>query len=327
MMLILGALAVFLGLLGVAVMIVSPMFTSVGSRRLQTMDDYVGKSGTKGSAKSVATPSAISEQILGFSDKLTRERESTAKTAMLLERADLPLRANEWYVLRAVAVVVAIAVSWFFLHGSAVTGLLGIVGGGLLGLFVPPMFLSFMAKRRAHKFEAQLPDVLTLLASSLATGFSLAQGVDAVVRDASEPSAKEFSRALAETRIGATLEDTLDHLANRMDSVNLKWTTMAIRIQREVGGNLAETLRTTANTLRERESLKRLVKGLSAEGRLSAYILLALPIGLFLYMLMANRPYIELLWSGPIGWAMMAFGFIDMVAGYFWMRSVANVEV
>ena len=326
-MMIVAALAVFLGLLVVGIMIASPVFTSAGSRRLQAMDEYVGKVHTKGALQSVATPSAISEQILGFSDKLTRERESTAKTAMLLERADLPLRANEWFVLRAVAVVVAIAVSWFFFHGSAVTGLLGLVGGGLLGLFVPPMFLSFKAKRRAHKFEAQLPDVLTLLASSLATGFSLAQGVDAIVRDASEPSAKEFSRALAETRIGATLEDTLDHLARRMGSSNMTWTTMAIRIQRQVGGNLAETLRTTATTLRERESLKRLVKGLSAEGRLSAYILMALPIGLFFYMLAVNREYIELLWSGPIGWAMLAFGCIDMVAGYFWMRSVVNVEV
>jgi len=189
------------------------------------------------------------------------------------------------------------------------------------------MFLSFKAKRRAGKFEAQLPDVLTLLASSLSTGFSLAQGVDAVVRDAAEPSAKEFSRALAETRIGATLEDTLDHLAKRMASENLTWTTMAIRIQREVGGNLAETLRTTATTLRDRESLKRHVKGLSAEGKLSAYILMALPFGLFFYMLLVNKPYIALLWSGPIGWAMMAVGIVDMIAGYFWMRSVVTVEV
>jgi tight adherence protein B len=324
MMIIVAALAVFLGLLGVGFMVISPTFTSVGSRRLQSMDEYVGKAKAKGAA---ASPSAISEQILGFSDKLTRERESTAKTAMLLERADLPLRANEWYVLRAVAIVVITASAWFFFHSSAVTGFLAVLGGGLLGLFAPTRFLSFKAKRRVRKFEAQLPDVLTLLASSLATGFSLAQGVDAVVRDAPEPSAKEFSRALAETRIGATLEDTLDHLAQRMGSVNLKWTTMAIRIQREVGGNLAETLRTTATTLREREALKRLVKGLSAEGRLSAYILMALPFGLFFYMLVGNRPYISLLWSGPIGWAMLAAGSLSMIAGYFWMRKVVNVEV
>jgi tight adherence protein B len=326
-MMIVAALAVFLGLLGVGIMAISPTFTSAGSRRLQTMDEFVGHVRTKGSSKSVARPGAISEQILGLSDKLTRERESTAKTVILLERADLPFRSNEWYVLRMVAVVVMIAAAWFLYHGSGVAGLVAVVGGMLVGFIAPQMFLSFKAKRRAHKFEAQLPDVLTLLASSLATGFSLAQGVDAVVLDAAEPSAKEFSRALAETRIGTTLEDTFDHLAERMGSVNLTWTTMAIRIQREVGGNLAETLRTTATTLREREELKRHVRGLSAEGRLSAYILMALPIGLFLYMFATNRSYISLLWSGPIGWAMLAGGSLAMIAGYFWMNSVVKVEV
>ena len=327
MLLIFGALAVFLGLLGVIVMAMSSAFTSAGSRRLQTMDQYVGNHQTKGSAKPVATPSVISEQILDLSEKLTRERESTAKTAMLLERADLPLRANEWYVLRSVAVVVTTAAAWLIFHGSAVTGLIALVGGVLIGFFAPQLFLSFKAKLRAKKFETQLADVLTLVASSLATGFSLAQAVDAIVRDASEPSAKEFARALAETRIGASLEDSLDRLAQRMGSVNLTWTTMAIRIQRQVGGNLAETLRTTASTIRDRESLKRHVAGLSAEGKLSAYILVALPFGLFFYMLLVNKPYIELLWTNPIGWAMMAGGGLAMVAGIFWMKSVVTVEV
>jgi tight adherence protein B len=327
MTLIIAALAVFLGLLAVGIMAISPTFTTAGSRRLQSMDEFVGKTKTKGGVQSVATPSALSEQILGLSDKLTRERESTAKTAMLLERADLPFRANEWFVLRVVGVVVTTATTWFFFSSSAITGLFAVIGGVLAGFFLPQMFLSFKAKRRAHKFEAQLPDVLTLLASSLSTGFSLAQGVDGIVRDASEPSAKEFSRALAETRIGASLEDTLDHLAKRMNSANMTWTTMAIRIQRQVGGNLAETLRTTANTLREREELKRHVKGLSAEGRLSAYILMALPIGLFLFLFQTNRSYIAALWSGPIGWAMLVAGSLSMIAGYFWMNSVVKVEV
>lgn len=327
MMIIISALTVFLGLLGIGVMVIAPVFTSEGSRRLRAMDQYIAKGQTRGSVRSVATPSAISEQILVLSDKLTRERKSTAKTALLLERADLAFRANEWVVLRMVAVVVTTAAAWLIFHGAAVSGLLAVIGGVLVGLFAPHVFLSFKAKRRGRKFETQLPDVLTLLASSLATGFSLAQGVDAIVRDASEPSAKEFSRALAETRIGATLEDTFDHLAQRMGSVNLEWTTMAIRIQRQVGGNLAETLRTTAATLREREALKRYVHGLSAEGRLSAYILVSLPFALFFYMLAVNKEYVSLLWTNRIGWGMLAGGGIAMVIGIFWMRSVVTVEV
>jgi tight adherence protein B len=327
MMMIVAALAVFLGILGVGLMAIAPVFTTAGSRRLQAMDEYVGKKAAKGSVQSMATPSAISEQILGLSDRLTREREFTAKTAILLERADLAFRTNEWFVIRMVSVVVTTAGAWLLFESSAVGELFALVVGGVVGFFLPQLFLSFKAKRRARKFETQLPDVLTLLASSLATGFSLAQGVDAIVRDASEPSAKEFSRALAETRIGATLEDTFDHLAQRMGSVNLEWTTMAIRIQRQVGGNLAETLRTTAATLREREQLKRYVHGLSAEGRLSAYILVSLPFALFFYMLAVNKAYVSLLWTNPIGWGMLGGGGIAMVIGIFWMRSVVTVEV
>jgi tight adherence protein B len=165
------------------------------------------------------------------------------------------------------------------------------------------------------------------VASSLSTGFSLPQALDAVAKDAAEPSAKEFARALAETRIGADIADSLERMATRMDSDNMRWTSMAIRIQREVGGNLAETLRTTAKTLREREELGRHVRALSAEGRLSAYILIGLPVGIFLYTMKTNRAYIELLWTRPMGLIMICGGLISLGIGWFWMRKVVDVKV
>jgi len=112
-----------------------------------------------------------------------------------------------------------------------------------------------------------------------------------------------------------------------MDSKNMRWTGMAIDIQRQVGGNLAETLRNTAATLRDREALARHVKALSAEGRLSAYILLALPAGLFLYLLGVNRKYVELLWTTPIGIGMSVAGLISLAVGMYWMNKVVKVEV
>jgi tight adherence protein B len=148
-----------------------------------------------------------------------------------------------------------------------------------------------------------------------------------VARDAAEPAAKEFSRALAETRIGSDVGEALDRMADRMDSDNMRWTSMAISIQRQVGGNLAETLRTTAKTLREREELHRHVRALSAEGRLSAYILIGLPIFLFLYMMKVNYEYVSMLWTRPLGMIMLAGGAIAMGLGIFWMRKVVEVEV
>lgn len=319
---------VFVGVLGFALLMMSSAFTPAARRRLASLDDYVGTAagGARRAAES-ASPSALGEQVLQLAGRLTSGREGTARAALLLERADLPLRVNEWYVLRAVAVVVSLCLALVLFGGSVVGDLLGILFGGLLGYVVPALFLRIVSGRRGRRFETQLPDTLTLVASSLATGFSLHQALDAIVTDAPEPTSKEFSRALAETRIGADLEDALDRMAHRMASTNMEWATMAIRIQRAVGGNLAETLRTTAGTLRERESLYRHVRGLSAEGRLSAYILIALPVGVFLYMLKVNHPYVALLWQQPLGWVMSGMGLVSLTIGVFWMRRVVEVKV
>ena len=317
--------AIFLGLVGVVVALVAPAFVSSRRRRVESIEGYVNAEPLRPSERSMVT--AISASLVSVGDKVMERRDSTPQTQLLLERADLPLRVGEWAVLRALAVVIGAAGGMFLLRGGSTSTVVGAFLGGLAGVFLPVIFLKFAASRRANKFERQLPDVLTLVASSLSTGFSLLQALDGVARDADEPSGKEFSRALAETRIGADLNESLGHLADRMDSKNLRWTAMAIDIQRQVGGNLAETLRNTAATLRDREALSRHVKALAAEGKLSAYILFALPIGLFLYMLVANPTYVALLWTTMIGIGMSAAGLISMAFGMFWMSKVIKVEV
>lgn len=326
--LLLGLIAVGLGVLGLAAALAAPLFTSSRKRRVEGIERYVTPGATlmAEKAKSVK-PQAISNGLVNLGDRVMEGRDSTSKTMALMERADLPLRAGEWWVLRLVAVVSGVAIAMILFRGGIGMTLFALVVGAVVGWVLPALVLRFLARRRCKKFEAQLPDVLTLVASSLSTGFSLLQALDAVSKDAAEPAAKEFSRALAETRIGADVSESLERMAQRMDSTNMKWAAMAIQIQRTVGGNLAETLRTTAKTLRERESLLRHVKALSAEGKLSAYILIALPIGIFLYTMQTNREYIELLWTRPLGWAMLGGGVISLVIGTFWMRKVVDVQV
>lgn len=322
-----GLAAVFCGLLVLLLVLLAPLLSAGGGGRIAAIDGYVGGTTQEHHVARSATPSALGGQVLELSERLTRDRSSTARTALLLTRADVRLRTNEWYVLRVVAVAVTVAGFLVLLHGSFLVKAFAVLLGAGAGLLAPVLWLRFVAARRASRFERQLPDVLTLVASSLATGFSLAQAIDAIVTDAAEPSAKEFARALAETRIGAEIEDSLERLAERMGSQNLEWTTMAVRIQRQVGGNLAETLRTTAGTLRDREALYRQVRGLSAEGRLSAYILIGLPVGVFLYMLLVNRPYVALLWTTGLGLLMSAGGLVSLGIGVVWMRKVVQVEV
>ncbi len=317
-----AVLVLALGLFFLTVAFMGPAFRSRRAVRVEAIEAYgLGRSVQQ---RQAPTPSAIGQQLVQMGDRVMEGRESTTKTMQLLDRADLPWRAGEWLVLRLLAVVIAAAIGFLLLGPLPVAGL---VLGAVVGIFGPPFILRFLAKRRTKKFEAVLPDVLMLVATSLASGFSLLQSLDSVARDAPEPAAKEFSRALAEARIGADVSDALEHAAVRMESENMRWTVMAIRIQRDVGGNLAETLRTTAATLREREMLRRQVRALSAEGRLSAYILVALPILLFFYSMWANYDYVSLLWTTFFGIVMSIGGIIALIAGIFWMRQVVNIEV
>jgi tight adherence protein B len=323
-----GLGAVALGVFGIVLALGGASLKSGRTSRVESIERYLApRTRGAGSARQSAAPRAISQSLVQIGERAMKSRDSTPKVIRLIERADLPLRPGEWWVLRLVSVVLVCLVAMFFFGWGPIATPLCVVGGGLVGYLLPMFILKFLAKRRSKKFEAQLPDVLMLVASGLSTGFSLSQALDAIARDAAEPLAKEFSRALAETRIGADLGDALERMADRMESTNMRWTAMAIRIQREVGGNLGETLRTTAGTLREREGLERMVKTLSAEGKLSAYILIAMPIGVFLYLLKINHDYVAMLWTRPQGVMMLVAGLIFMGIGIVWMRKVVKVEV
>jgi tight adherence protein B len=148
-----------------------------------------------------------------------------------------------------------------------------------------------------------------------------------VVREESQPAASEFARALGEARLGVELEVALDGVANRMDSDELRWVVMAVRIQREVGGNLAEVLRNTIGTMRERAYLRRQVRALSAEGRLSAYILVALPVVVGGWLMFTSRTYMRPLYTTALGIIMLVTSVIMVIVGALWMRVLIRVKV
>lgn len=322
-MLPLALVALLLGIFGVVAALLAPAFQSSRARRvagvevyLPERDPHLHKRGEK------STKSALTTSLIAFGDRRMEARKSTGRTMARIERADLPLRPGEWWLLRVAAIFVGAALGFLLLGGW-----IGLVIGLVLGMVLPAIALRVLAARRAKKFDNQLPDALSLVASSLGAGFSLHQALDAVAKDSADPLAKEFSRALAEARIGAEVSDALERVGQRMDSENMRWTSMAIEIQRSVGGNLATTLRTTAQTIRDRHSLARHVAALSAEGKLSTYILVGLPIAMFVYMLIVNRPYVALLWTTFIGLAMLVAAVVLLFVGIFWMSKTVKVEV
>ncbi|GLZ30135.1 hypothetical protein Lesp02_23250 [Lentzea sp. NBRC 105346] len=261
--------------------------------------------------------------LLTLSERFVNRPGMRERIELDLDLAGIRLRPAEWLLLRAgLAVVIGVVF-------GAVTGAMIICGplGTLLGWFGTRLFLKVRVGMRRAAFGNQLPDTLQLVASALRSGFSLPQALGSVVREGTQPIAGEFARALAKTRLGMSIEDALDAAAERMKCQDLSWVVMAIRIQREVGGNLAELLLTTVHTMRERAAMRRQVKALTAEGRLSAYILIGLPVGLGLWMFISRRDYIEPLYTRPLGWVLLGIASICITVGWFWMSRLIKVEV
>lgn len=261
-------------------------------------------------------------KAVAVTGRVAERRGFLQQVEELLERADLPLRPAE-------AIFFYVAIVSMALIGSLV--LLGNVliaaAVALLAVVVPRFVVSFKAKRRAKRFVEQLPDMLQLLSGTLRAGYSVSQGFDAVSREIGDPMGRELRRVMTESRLGRPLEEALQAAAERMKSADFEWAVMAIRIQREVGGNLAELLMTVADTMTQRERLRRDVQALTAEGRMSAIVLGMLPPGLAVLMYVMNPTYIGRLFDNGLGIAMLVAGVVMMLVGFAWMKKVITIEV
>lgn len=265
----------------------------------------------------------ITRFALAITARVASWRNVGTNLGRQLERAAIPLQPNEWLLIcSAIAIVVMVL-------GAVLTGVLWAAAlvGIVIGATAPHAFLSFKASRRRTAFVNDLPDALQLVSSSLTSGYSLPQALDSVVRLGDGPTAEEFGRALVQARLGTPVEDALDEAADRMECTDMHWAVMAIRIQHQVGGNLSEVLGQVAETIRERGRLARHVRGLTAEGRLSAWILSSLPVVLGGFMFLTRRDYIRPLYTETTGQLLLAGGATMMLAGVLLMRKLVKVEL
>ncbi len=300
-----------------------PRQRSDRQRREQALAAYTVTGRPRGPVDvKAAAPSALTQQVLGAAEKVVARSGTVSATAMRLDRAGMALRPHEWLVVQ-IGACLAVTAAVALLTGWLVRALLL---GVLIGWAGTAFYLRRRQNKRTRRFADDLPDTLQLVASSLRTGFSLPQALDSAQDGAADPMASELGRALAATRIGSGLEDELERVADRMRSEDWRWAVMAVRIQRDVGGNLAEVLMTTVTTLRERAATRRQVRALSAEGRLSAWILLALPIGLFALLLVIRTEYLSLLWTTLPGVVMLVVTVLLMGVGGFWMSRLVRVD-
>lgn len=263
----------------------------------------------------VAAAGAVTDRVLGPTSLLNG-------VGQRLTRAGWALRAGEFVgVVGAMTLGAAALASLVF--GSI---FYGIVVGALfaLGAFA---WLGRAARTRVRKVEDQLPAVLQLLAGSLEAGSSVLHAFELVVEEGDPPLATEFARVVAETKVGRPLLESLEGVAQRVGSRDLDWTVEAIRIQQQTGGKLADTLRVLADFMRARLEVRGEVRSLSAEARLSAKVLTALPLFIAGFMFMFRRAYFAPLYSTTLGRGMIITAAAGIVVGSIWMRRLVRVEV
>lgn len=196
----------------------------------------------------------------------------------------------------------------------------------ILGILVPRVVLARREASRKKEFEQGLPEFFLLMSSALRSGLSFPQALETVAREGQGEVERQMRRAVTEVSMGVPPDRALEQVADRMNSEDMRWAVIAISIQREVGGNLSGILDSVADTVRGRAEISREVDTLSAEGRLSGVVLLALPIAIFLFLFVTRREYVEIFWTTGIGRFLLALTIALFVVGGLWMRTLLRVR-
>ncbi|NSX36079.1 type II secretion system F family protein [Pseudarthrobacter oxydans] len=248
---------------------------------------------------------AINKQLKGKNDFLVSREK--------LERAGLKTQPADFLLMMG-AGTVAGSVFGFLLGGLFFAILMiAVVPAGMMA------YLSVLTSRRKSKFDEQLPDTLQMLTGSMRAGHSLMRAIDASARETDAPMSEELSRIVNETRIGRDLRESMIDVSARTGSEDFAWISQAIEIHREVGGDLAEVLDHVGETIRDRNQIRRQVKALSAEGKMSAAVLMGLPVVLFFALILINAQYAKTFTSTVPGFLMLGAAAVMLTAGGFWL--------
>jgi tight adherence protein B len=258
---------------------------------------------------------------VSLAGKVVAQVDTGGSLAAQLEEAHIPLRPGEFVIisiaagLAAGAVFTGITSEWLF-------GVVGLVMGPLGGV----VFLKRKVTARRRAFAEQLPDALSLIASSLSAGHTFLRAIQMMCEESEPPLAEEFARVVSETRLGDPVVDALDRMAKRLQLRDLEWVVQAIRIQQTVGGKLADLLHTLADFIRAREEVRREVLVLTAEGRMSAWVLGGLPLFLLLAIQVIDPGYLQPMYHGW-GIAVLAATAASVAAGTAIIFKMVNIEV
>lgn len=287
---------------------------------------------------------SLSERLHGFTPLRTTPTIITTKKASLkhvltkfadlaplrwskkldkdLLRADIPLNGGEFLALQMILTLVFGMIGLSVFHQLLAVPLMG-----MLGIISPRIWLKNAQKNKSERFNDQLVDALLILANSLKAGFSFIQALDLVSHEMPDPIASELQFSIREMNYGTPTEQALLNLNDRIGSDDLDLLITAILIQRQVGGNLAEVLQSIHGTIQDRMRIKQEIQTLTAQGRMSGYVIAVLPFGIAAILTLMNPSYMLLMVTKPLGWAMIGGGLTSEFIGFLFIRKIIDIKV
>ncbi len=306
---------------------VSIMGTATQSRRI--VEKRVNKIASKKSGltlqlqeKKKERKSSILKRAVDGNGKQSVQRKKLMNTIFNeLILADIMMKPEEFCIIWIVLTFVPAGLAALFQLGLMPSATLAVIGA-----FLPVVFIKIKKDKRKKAFEAQLGDTLIMMCNGLRSGFSFNQVMENVANDMPPPIGIEFGRVCNEIRYGATMEEALNNMCDRVKSADLLLVVSAVLIQRTTGGNLSEILSTISNTIRERIKIKGEINSITAQGRMSGLIIGALPIGIAAILMVINPEYMSTFFTTTVGNIMLIVSVVMEVIGFFAIRKVVTVE-
>ncbi len=248
-------------------------------------------------------------------------KKGKPSVAEQLQRADLKLRTSEYFLIQVGSTAL------FFLIAFWRWGLIQALVAAVVGYLVPGFYVKYRVNARLKAFNGQLGDTLTLLSNALKAGYSFAQAIDTVAKNAVPPIGDEFGRAVREMNLGGSPDEALNNITKRVLSPDFDLVSTAYSIHRTVGGNLAEILDNIAYTIRERVRIKGEIATLTAQARASGTLITFLPIILAVFMYFVTPTYFRPMFGSIIGWILIIIGAFMIFLGNLIIRRVVAIEV
>ncbi len=283
------------------------------------LDRYATRVSAMGESDAIASQPSVTKGL----NQMLASGSAAQRLTVELQRADLKFTPSEFILLNIATILIGFLLALVLGRTNLIFALLG----GLVGFYLPRLYIRRLQAQRLAAFNNQLGDMLILLSNSLRSGYSLLQSIETVSKDMPPPMSDEFVRVVREIGLGLTIEEALAHLLLRIQSEDLDMVITAINIQHEVGGNLSEILDTIAETIRERVRIKGQIKALTAQQRLSGNVVAVLPILLGVFLFIFNPTYLSKMFVETCGITMLVTGGFTILVGYIAIRKITNIEV